>query len=73
LNILLDWGELPHIVRIGQAKVDLILDEPNTYTVHALGTSGKRLNTLPATVDGNTLSFTADTANGVMCYEIVRE
>ncbi|HOX07634.1 MAG TPA: hypothetical protein PK280_14640 [Planctomycetota bacterium] len=72
---LLDWGELPHLVRAGKAEVRLKLKEPGKFKVWALATSGKRLVEVPARVDGEHLVFTADVAcardrSAVMCYEV---
>jgi hypothetical protein len=75
---LLDWGELPHLVRAGRAEVRLKLKDPARFKVWALATSGKRLVEVPAKVDGAALVFTADVAcardkSAVMCYEVATE
>ncbi len=74
---LLQWGELPHLVRAGTAEVRLQLAEPAAYQVWALATSGKRLVEVPAQASASMLTFTADVAGfgdhgAVVCYEIVR-
>jgi hypothetical protein len=74
---LLDWGQLPHLVRAGKAEVRLQLHEPGTYRVWALSTSGKRLAEVPTRKTGGELAFTADVASvgdrgAVLCYEIAR-
>lgn len=73
---LLDWGTLPHLVRNGQARVRIALEEPGAYAVHALSTSGQRVAPIPSRVEGGCLAFTADVAavpeTATMLYEIVR-
>ncbi len=75
-TVLLNWGTLPHLVRIGRAEISLTLDNPEKYAVYALATSGRRLSRITASASEGTLSFTADVAHpdgAVMLYEIVRE
>ncbi len=86
-NILLDWGRLPHLVRVGQAKIELTLDAPEQCAVYALSTAGNRLNRIPVVIKDGRLTFTADSSNrrtfeprdtelprgAVMLYEIIRE
>lgn len=72
---LLDWGQLPHLVRAGKAEIRLQLSEPGAYRVWALATSGKQLAEVPTRNAGGALAFTADIAGGgehgaVLCYEI---
>lgn len=74
---LLDWGQLPHLVRAGKAEVRVQLADPAAYQVWALATSGKRLAEIPSRTSGGELTFTADVAGGgrhgaVLCYEIAR-
>ena len=45
---LLQWGQLPHLVRAGKAEVRLQLEKPAAYQVWALATSGQRLVEVPA-------------------------
>jgi hypothetical protein len=73
---LLDWGQLPHLVRAGKAEITLRLDAPEGYRVWALAPSGRRLAEVPVRVVGDALGFTADVAgdeaNGArMIYEVV--
>ena len=73
---LLDWGNLPHLVRNGKAAVRLTLGKPETFDVFALSTGGKRLGKVATQVKDGYLEFTAD-VNGNpeegarMLYEIV--
>ena len=72
---LQDWGQLPYLVRAGTAVVNVRLKSPAKYRVWALGTGGKRLTEVPARVEGETLSFTADVAGAPaagarMMYEV---
>ena len=72
-TILLKFGK-GSLVRNGTAQIALALAEPSAYTVYELETSGKRLGTVPAEVNGGKLAFTAsvDGPNGTrMLYEIV--
>ena len=72
---LLEWGRLPLLVRDVTTEVRVALDEPGDYTVWALGLDGARLGTVPATVEGGELVFTAASRRndkGVMYYELTR-
>jgi hypothetical protein len=74
---LLQWGQLPHLVRAGKAELHLQLVQPDAYQVWALSTNGKRLAEVATQVSAGTLTFTADVAGfgdhgAVLCYEIVR-
>lgn len=76
---LLAWGQLPHLVRNGKAKVTLKHSSAATLKVWALSTGGRRLAQLPATHDGAALVFTANVAafapehGAVVLYEIAAE
>ncbi|NLX56772.1 MAG: hypothetical protein GXY58_16825 [Planctomycetaceae bacterium] len=75
---LLDWGQLPHLVRAGRAEVRLQLAEAGAWRVWALSTGGARVAEVPAEVHDGTLVFTADVAGvpdqgAILCYEIARE
>ena len=75
-KILLSWGKLPYLVRVGQAEVALALKEPGAYAVYALATSGRRLEKVDAKAGDGKLRFTAAVANKAgarMLYEIVCE
>ena len=74
---LLDWGKLPHLVRAGKAEVSLQLNDPDTYRVWALSTSGKRLAPVRSRITASELIFTVDVASlgdqvAVLCYEVER-
>ena len=74
---LLDWGQLPHLVRAGKAEVRLQLRDPETYRVWALSTGGQRLAEIPGRATAGELTFTADVSSlgdrgAVLCYEIAR-
>lgn len=75
---LLDWGQMPHLVRAGKAAIALRLQTPQAYRVWVLAPSGKRLAEAPAQVEGDTLRFTADvagdpSAGARLLYEVVAE
>jgi len=51
------------------------LYEPGAYTVYALATDGARLGQVPASIDAERLTFTADPAafeGGCIYYEVAR-
>lgn len=74
---LLAWGDLPHLMRNGTAKIRLAVKPAKDYNVYVLSTSGRRLAKIPTHVVKGRLAFTvavngqADTAT--MLYEVVRE
>jgi hypothetical protein len=73
---LLAYGDLPHLVRDGQATVAISLDDPGTYTVYGLSLSGKRGEEVPAKVSGGQLVFTATVrgpSGARMLYEVTNE
>jgi len=73
---LLSNGKLPHLVRVGQADVELSLKSPEAYAVYALATNGRRLEKVASKVEGGALRFTASVAGpsgARMLYEVVRE
>lgn len=74
---LLSWGELPHLVQRGRAKVGLKLDNPATITVYAISTSGERLDKVASQVNKGALEFIADTGlragDATLLYELARE
>ncbi|MDD2461532.1 MAG: hypothetical protein PHT98_10690, partial [Kiritimatiellae bacterium] len=75
-KILLSWGKTPYLVRVGQAEIALAVQHPETCTVYALATNGRRLGQVPARVTGGALCFTADVAHpegARLLYEIVNE
>ncbi len=73
-RILLDWGRLPHLMRVGRADVTLAV-AAGDWTVWALDATGARVRRVPARrVDGR-LAFTADIAadpaHATYLYELV--
>ena len=76
-QILLAHGGLPHLVRVGQARVALSLDTPESYRVYALATSGRRVQEMESSIETGKLVFTASVGGGDegarMLYEIVKE
>ena len=82
-SILLDWGRLPHLVRAGEAKVELKLQcqlpiADNSFRVFALGTDGRRECEVPSdwSPAAGILRFTASVRQpfgACLYYEIVRE
>ncbi len=76
LTILLNWGKLPHLMRVGTAKVSMAA-APGNWTVHVLASDGSRRYTVPCTYENGKLNFTAavnakpDGASYL--YEIVRQ
>jgi hypothetical protein len=75
---LLDWGQLPHLVRAGKAEVRIRLPDPAAYRVWALSTSGQRVASVASDVQDDELVFLADVAaladhGAVLTYEIVAD
>jgi hypothetical protein len=75
---LLDWGQLPYLVRTGAAEVSIELENPGLYKVWALSPGGKRIGQVEARVEQGRLQFTADVGADVewgarMLYEIARK
>jgi hypothetical protein len=72
---MLEWGELPHLVRAGQAEVRIRIANPNTLHVWAVSTNGSRVQTVATKVSDGALVFTADVAcakdqGAILSYEI---
>lgn len=69
------WGKLPHLVQAGEATVRLRLARPHEAVVYAITPSGKRLETVPTTVDNGelvvTLRITGPDGKARLAYEIV--
>lgn len=72
---LLRWGQPPHLVRAGVARLALALGE-GEFKVYALDTSGERVREVPCKTSKGRLRFTADVAadpgNATFLYEVVR-
>lgn len=77
-QILLNWGRLPCLVRVGKADVRIRFASPKQYRIWALAPSGKRLSEVASSVKDDTLSFTADVAGDPavgarMIYEVAAD
>jgi hypothetical protein len=72
---LYSWGTLPHLVQAGEATVRIRLAEPQRAVVYAISPSGKRLETVPTTVDNGELvvklRVTGPDGKARLAYEIV--
>ena len=77
LQVLLDWGELPHLMRNGRAEISLGLDEPGAYEVRLLSTDGSTRRAIPFRAEGDRLLFTAETgrdpSEASFLYLVVRK
>ena len=75
MKVLLDWGGLPHLMRVGRAEVSLKL-APGGFTAYVLEADGTRRAEIPCASRDGCLVFTADVArdpaNASYLYEIVR-
>ncbi|MCC6444839.1 MAG: hypothetical protein IT210_15450, partial [Armatimonadetes bacterium] len=72
-KILLDWGELPHLVKSGKATVTLRLEHPEKAAVWGLETDGTRAEQIPARVQKGALVIPLDIDRGGkarMLYEV---
>ncbi len=70
---LLSWGELPYLVRNGQARLLLKIPQGQTVTVWALKTNGERMETLPVVqkAEGMELTLSVKGTHGAqMLYEV---
>ena len=74
-TILLDWGTIPVLARVAEAKVSLGVKN-GSWNIHRLDFAGKRTGKVAGEVKLGKLGFTVSTApcNGevVMCYELER-
>ena len=74
-RILLEWGELPHIMRRGTATVTISTGE-GPFKVYALTSDGSRRTIVPSHEKDGRLTFLADIArdsgDATYLYEIVR-
>jgi hypothetical protein len=73
---LLKWGKVPHLVRGGKAQIRVRVENPNSFQLWSLATSGKRMARLPLEVKEGRLSFELDVAGdrpggARMLYELV--
>lgn len=72
-RLLLAWGELPHLVRVGRATVALRLERAESAKVYGLAVDGKRTGEVPASATGGTLSVplsVSDAGKARIMYEI---
>nr|AKZ75935.1 glycosyl hydrolase family 5 [uncultured bacterium] len=71
---LLAWGKLPHLVRVGEAKISLHRSGAKLPKVYVLATSGHRLGEVPVTKGKNgTLELAISTkgeAGAQLMYEL---
>lgn len=75
-QILLRWGAYPPVVRNGTAKIALAVQNPETYKVWGLETTGRRLEEIPTSVENGKLVFQASvkgTAGARLLYEVTSE
>lgn len=74
-QILLRWGEPPHLLRAGVARLALAVGEGD-FHVYALDTSGERVREVSCRIHKGRLRFDADVAadpnSATFLYEIVR-
>lgn len=75
-RILLDWGKLPHLMRVGTAKLSIAVGD-GAWRVFALSPSGKRRGEVPSAQADGHLRFTADVARdpdqATYLYELERK
>jgi hypothetical protein len=75
-QILLDWGTLPHLVRVGTAEIALRLEAPAKYKVFALTGSGRRAAAVESRVEGDRLVIPLDVRGpegARLAYEVALE
>jgi hypothetical protein len=75
LTIMDQWGDLPHLVRVGQAEISLG-NANGALKVWALDMTGERVKEMTAVKKDGTLSFVADTGQpegAFLAYEIAVE
>jgi hypothetical protein len=79
-TIMEKWGEMPLLVRQGRAHLQLAThaaDASAGWTLHALGTDGKRVGSVPVVLREGGLDFTLDVMAAsmetpVFAYELTR-
>ena len=75
MTTTLRWGKCP-VMRNGEVKVAVKIDDPSRYAVYELATTGRRMGAVETKERNGYLVFTASVAgaNGArMLYEIVSE
>ncbi len=73
---ILARGVNPPLIRVGQAEIELTLNEALAYNVYALATSGRRLERIEVDVRESSIYFKINVAHpegARMLYEIVRD
>lgn len=74
MEVLLDWGHAPTLVRKARAEMQLAIGDRN-FKVYALGSDGTRRETVATASRDGRLCFVADTGRNPACatiyYEIV--
>ncbi len=73
---LLDWGELPHLVRDGSARISMKMERPGDFTVWALSVGGRRVEKVPSIVKDGKLTFVVSVKGSEgarLLYEIATE
>ena len=74
MKVLLKWGRRP-VVKAGTAEISLTLDEPESYDVYELATSGRRVSKMASSTSVEALRFTASVcgSDGArMMYEVLK-
>lgn len=73
-RILIDWGVMPHLMRVGTAKISIVTGASD-WKVYSLSPKGVRRGEIPAVVRDGRLRFTADIARdpqqATYLYELV--
>jgi hypothetical protein len=73
---LLNWGNLPHLIKDGSARVSLQLANPRWYKAYRLDLTGKRVASVSLSRTSSGIHFTVSTSNpnggtGCIYYELV--
>ncbi len=74
MKVLLKWGRRP-VVKAGTAEISLTLDEPESYDVYELATSGSRVRKMASSTSVEALRFTASVCGldgARMMYEVLK-
>lgn len=74
---VLSWGNVPHLIRNGKAKISLALDSRSQYRFYALAADGSRLAEVPTKrLKNGRIVFVANVSaypdTAVYAYEIVK-
>lgn len=73
---LVDWGTLPHLVKVGTAEVTVKVQHPTAMRVYQVDLAGRRMATVPFTKQTQSITFTVNTrdpqtGSGVIYYELI--